>query len=276
MSPSPALCSIHTHSTLCDGKNSPVEMAEAAFAAGVRYFGLSNHSHTPIPMDRGEVLPADMTAYRETALNLRREYAGRMEVLLGLEVDSCSDVTPEGFDYWIGSVHYLHDPDSGAYYAVDWDEQSLARCCVEMFHGDFPALIGRYYADVAAVAARKPAILGHIDLITKLNGAGTLFDEEDRHYRMMALAALHAADPEATLLEINTGAMSRGYRKAPYPALFLLKEWRALGGRVILTSDAHSVDTVIYGYDAAAREARAAGFAESMLLTGEGLIPCLL
>lgn len=86
------------------------------------------------------------------------------------------------------------------------------------------------------MAERKPTILGHLDLVVKLNRGGRFFDEEDPAYRSLALEALHAADPDATLLEINTGAMSRGYRDTPYPAPFLLREWRAMGGRIILTA----------------------------------------
>lgn len=104
MTLSPRMCSVHTHSTLCDGKASPEAMAAAAYDAGVRYFGVSCHSHTPIPDDEGAVLPADMTDYRAAVLALREQYAGRMEVLLGLEWDSQSDISPDGFDYWIGSV----------------------------------------------------------------------------------------------------------------------------------------------------------------------------
>lgn len=267
------LCSVHTHSDLCDGKNTIAEMAAAAYAAGVRHFGVSGHSHTPIPSDEGNVLPFDLTIYREQALSLRRAYDGRMDVLLGIEQDSCSmQEVPTWCDYWIGSVHDLCDPKTGLYYPVDWREEDLARCCVEMFHGDFPALISRYYTDVAAMAARKPTILGHIDLITKLNGGGDLFDEENRYYRMAAMDALHAVDPDRTLLEINTGAMARGYRKAPYPAVFLLEEWKRMGGRVILTADAHSADAVVFGYQQAADAARAAGFAETVLLTQNGQI----
>ena len=99
MSLTPFACSVHTHSTLCDGRDTPEAMAAAAYAAGVKYFGVSCHSHTPIDLDEGYVLPADMTAYREAVLALREEYAGRMEVLLGLEWDSQSDIAPEGFDY---------------------------------------------------------------------------------------------------------------------------------------------------------------------------------
>ena len=75
----PKLCSVHNHATLCDGRDTPEAMAAAAFAQGIRYFGLSCHSHTPIPDDEGAVLPADMTAYRDSAPpaeNLRRADGG--------------------------------------------------------------------------------------------------------------------------------------------------------------------------------------------------------
>ena len=128
----------------------------------------------------------------------------------------------------------------------------------------------QYYDEVRRMAERKPTILGHVDLIVKFNETGYFFDESDPGYRAAALEALHAADPAETLLEINTGAMSRGYRSAPYPALFLLKEWRAMGGKVILTADAHSAGAVVYGYAQAAELARAAGFQRSVLLTAGG------
>ena len=275
MSLTPFACSVHTHSTLCDGRDTPEAMAAAAYAAGVKYFGVSCHSHTPIDLDEGYVLPADMTAYREAVLALREEYAGRMEVLLGLEWDSQSDVSPEGFDYWIGSVHYQKG-GNGRFYAADWGEEHFTACRDELFGGDALAVAEGYFREVCRVAAKKPPILGHIDLITKLNGGSRFFDETAPRYRAAALEALHAADPAATLLEINTGGVSRGYRTQPYPALFLLREWRTMGGRIILTSDAHSVDTVVYGYGQSAALAKAAGFTKSTLLTLEGPVECAL
>lgn len=275
MSLTPFACSVHTHSTLCDGKGTPEEMAAAAYAAGVQYFGVSCHSHTPIPMDEGAVLPADMTAYRAAVLRLREEYAGRMEVLLGIEWDSQSDIKPEGFDYWIGSVHYQRG-SNGKYYAADWGEAQFAACRDELFGGDALAVAEGYFAEVARVAAMKPTILGHIDLIVKLNAGNKFFDEDAPRYHRAALDALHAADPRATLLEINTGGMARGYRTTPYPALFLLKEWRSMGGKIILTADAHSTDTVVYGYAQAMDLARTAGFDRSVLLTVNGPVEASL
>ena len=277
MSLTPTLCSVHTHSCLCDGKGTLAEMAEAAYQAGVRYFGASGHSHTEIPHDAGNVLPADPADYRRQVLALREEYEGRMEVLLGIVQDSCSaQSVPDWTDYWIGSVHNLYDPRTGKHHGVDWSAERLSACRDQMFGGDALAMAEGYYAAVAAMADRRPTILGHIDLIVKLNRGNAFFDEDAPRCRPAALEALHHADPDATLLGINTGAVSRGYRDEPYPALFLLREWRAMGGHVILTADAHSPETVVFGYRQAAELAKAAGYRESVLLTRRGWEPCPL
>lgn len=263
------ICSVHTHSVMCDGENTLAEMARAAYEAGAVSFGASGHSHTPLPEDEGGILPADTTAYRAEVLRLREEYAGRMDVLLGIELDNRADVTAEGFDYWIGSVHRVRGPD-GADCTVDWSAEVLERCLRESFAGDSLMMAAYYYGEVREMARRRPTILGHMDLITKFNEDGCFLDEADPRYRAAALAALHAADPGETLLEINTGAMSRGVRTDPYPAPFLLREWRAMGGKIILTADAHSAGAIVWGYEQAAKLAREAGYERSVLLTSRG------
>lgn len=269
----PFLCSVHTHSTLCDGNNTPEEMAAAACAAGVRYYGFSGHSHTPIPTDAGLTLPADLTEYRERVLRLREEYAGRMEILLGLEWDSLSDVEPEGLDYWIGSVHNQPAPN-GTCYTTDWDETHFSLCIREGCGGDVQEMVRRYYEQLGRVAAKRPTLLGHFDGITKLNAGNCFFDQDALWYRALALDALHQADPEATLLEINTaGLLKKG---SPYPALFLLEAWRAMGGEVILTADAHGTNRITAGYREGIALAQAAGFTRSVLLTAGGRTICPL
>lgn len=278
MTLTPFCCSVHTHSVCCDGKDTLEAMARAAFEGGVKFFGASGHSHTPVPCDEGNVLPADPAGYRAEVSQLRDAYAGRMEILLGIEQDSCAaDPVPDWADYWIGSVHHLPDPDHpGTYYPVDWDEDKLRAGIGALGGGDPLALAERYYEAVGNMARRGPVILGHIDLITKFNERCPLIDAEDPRYRAAALEALHNADPGRTLLEINTGAMARGYRSVPYPAQFLLREWRDMGGRIILTADAHSGSGILYGYDRAANWARAAGFTRCSLLTLEGERDCPL
>ena len=133
-----------------------------------------------------------------------------------------------------------------------------------------------YFAQVAWVASQKPTILGHIDQIVKLNEGNRFFDEACDRYRRAALDALRAADPKETLLEINTGDVARGYRKRPYPAPFLLKAWKDMGGRVIITADSHRAETILFGYREAAEVAKAAGFTRSTLLTLSGQMECVL
>lgn len=268
-------CSVHNHADFCDGRDPLEAMAAAASAQNIQYFGISCHAHTPIPSDAGAVLPRDMTAYRAAIAAVREQYAGRMEVLAGIEWDSWSDVTPEGFDYWIGSVHYQRSAE-GVYYAADWSAEQFAACRDEMFGGDALAVTEGYFRAVGQVAERRPTILGHIDLITKLNAGSRFFDEESPRYRAAALEALHRTDPDKTLLEINTGGVSRGYRTAPYPALFLLREWREMGGNIILTADAHRKEHLLFGYEQASEIARAAGFAETAILTAAGVELCPL
>ena len=49
-----------------------------------------------------------------------------------------------------------------------------------------------------------------------------------------------------------------------------------MGGRIILTSDSHSADTILYGYGDAINLAKAAGFEKSTLLTMGGQVECPL
>ena len=123
------------------------------------------------------------------------------------------------------------------------------------------------------MAARKPDILGHIDLITKFNEDGSFFDEAGPGYRAAALEALHAADPKETLLEINTGAMSRGYRTAPYPSPALLRAMYQRKVPICITSDCHDRANLLYAFAQAAELARSCGYQEQMVLTSRGFVP---
>ena len=117
----------HTHSTLDDGKSSLEEMAAAARAAGLTHFGFSGHSYCPLEEDyciHREKIPE----YLARARALQVQYAGEMEVFVGLELDLLGE-RPEGLDYAIGSVHSICGGD-GRYFAVD-ESPETARKCVE-------------------------------------------------------------------------------------------------------------------------------------------------
>src|SRR5699024_12259783 len=65
--------------------------------------------------------------------------------------------------------------------------------------------------------------------------------------RAAAKGALEAARSAGCLLEVNTGGVFRGYRDDFYPSGWLLEAWAGMGGKVIITADAHSVDGLTFG-----------------------------
>ena len=261
--------SVHCHSTLCDGKNTLQEMASAACAQGLTTLGFTGHSHTPC--DREYCMSPRRTAeYKATIAKLKAEYKGKVDILCGIEWDQFSDDKRIGYDYWIGSVHYLRGAVTGKYYEIDFRKQDLQDCINADFGGDALAAVEAYFRSVAEVAALKPDILGHVDLIKKLNRDGSFFDENSDRYRAAALGALEAAKAADCILEVNTGAVFRGYRDDFYPSQWLLGEWSRMGGKVIITADAHSTDCLTFGYEEAARQVKAADFNSVQVLTSAG------
>ena len=64
-----------------------------------------------------------------------------------------------------------------------------------------------------------------------------MFDSSDPRYLNPAREAIRCAVERGRIVEINTGAMSRGYRSAPYPDAVLLRDLHDLGGRITISSD---------------------------------------
>lgn len=250
---------VHNHSTLCDGKNTLEQMALAAWQQGFEVLGFTGHSHTPCDLEYC-MSPSRTAKYKAEINRLKAMYKGKMNILCGLEWDQFSDDDRRGYDYWIGSVHYLCGPCTGRYYEIDFRPQDLMACMRDDFGGDGMAMVEAYFASVKEIAAQKPTILGHFDLIKKLNLVSTYFDENNPRYKQAALDALAECAKSVKVLEINTGGVARGYRSDFYPSAFLLKEWKALGGDVIITADAHSTENLRWGYEQAAEVAKAAGF----------------
>lgn len=262
------LQSLHTHTVFCDGKDTAEEMVRGAMAAGCRSLGFSGHS--PLPFDDSWTMKeVDVPRYREEVLRLRRQYAGQIEILLGLEQEFFSPPVGGGWDYRIGSVHCVEK--DGEYLSVDAGAEDFRRDAVRHYGGDFLAYAADYYRLVAQVVRRTDCqIVGHFDLITKFNEGGRLFDEGERRYRAAALEALDALLETDAVFELNTGAMSRGYRTAPYPAPFLLRHICQRGGRITVTSDSHSRSTILYGYADAFALARSCGFRDYWVLSEGG------
>lgn len=265
--------SVHVHSKLCDGKNWLDELAVTAWKQGITTLGFSGHSHTPCDLEYC-MSPGRTAMYKGEVARLKKQYAGKMDVLYGLEWDLFSDDDPTAYEYWIGSTHYVQGPKTGKYYEIDWRPEDLEACIRDDFDGDGLAVAEAYFANVEKLTAMKPTILGHFDLIKKINGKGRFFDENDLRYLAAASSALNAAARSRCVLEVNTGAVYRGFRQDFFPGNALLKDWLALGGRVVLTSDAHEAAALTYGYGMAANLLKKLGYTQVQVLTRNGFVPC--
>lgn len=262
---------LHTHSTYCDGADTPEEMIQTAIEKGFDSIGFSGHCYMYyVPEHRMDLEGTEQ--YRREITALKKKYAGQFDIFLGLEVDIFADIDKSGYDYLIGSVHYLRKDGK----IVDFDKTQAVvdRIIREDFGGDGMAFAKLYFETVAQLPQYgKFDILGHADLIAKHCENICFFDEDSREYRHAAIEALEALAGKVPYFEVNTGAISRGYRTTPYPAPFLLKELKRLGFGAVVTSDCHDRRYLDCCYDDAYELLRTHGFHEQYILTKDGFVP---
>ena len=261
---------LHTHTVLCDGRSTAREMAAAALAAGCGAIGFSGHAY--FPGQDWSMTPEKLIQYRAWVREEQERYAGRMAVYLGLEQDFLSPPPDYPYDYLIGSIHFVKRGTEQ--FPVDDCPEAFERVVAEGYGGDPLAFVRDYYRMEAEVIRQTGCqIVGHFDLVTKFNEGNRYFDGQSPAYRAMAMEALTALLEQDPIFEINTGAMSRGYRATPYPDPYLLRAMAERGARITLTGDSHHADAILFGYDKALELAAACGVRELWYLTDDGFQP---
>jgi histidinol-phosphatase (PHP family) len=152
-----------------------------AVEAGFTHYGLSEHSprYRPIDLFPGEedLTPDDLVhifeAYQSRAHELRAQYAGKLDLLIGFETerlppdcwaqrmrDLRAQFTP---DYIVGSVH---DVDG---HVIDFSPEQTARVAEAI--GGVELLQKKYFDAVKDLVTQlRPEVVGHIDLIRKFDG----------------------------------------------------------------------------------------------------------
>jgi len=201
---------------------------------------------------------------------LKEKYQGRMTVLCGLEKDYYSAVDESIFDYVIGSVHYVKCGD--IYASVDLSPEETENVVKTFFDGD-PYAYAKAYFSLEADLFRhvKADIIGHIDLLTKFHEKTPLLDTQDKRYVTAWQEAVEALIPYGKPFEINSGAISRGWRTTPYPAPDILRFIKERGGHIILSSDSHAKTTLRYCFEQSRELALACGFTTQLIPTPNGL-----
>ena len=225
------IANYHTHTPRCRHAWGDEEAyIESAIRRGLKIFGFSDHTPQWFPgsyYSRMRMYPQELPEYCATVRNLQKEYAGQLEIPLGLEVEYYPAIFPElisrlqdqGVDYlllgqhWIGNE--MDEPYSGA---PTEDESTLQRYCDQA---------------IAAMETGLFTYLAHPDLICFL-GDRKIYEN---HMRRLCRAAKDTNTP----LEINFLGIVSG-RNYPDERLWELAAEESC--QVIFGIDAHCPEHV--------------------------------
>ena len=254
---------LHIHTTYCDGKSTPEEIVLSAVSKGLSVLGFSGHSYTFF--DETWCMSLEGThAYKKEIADLKLKYADKIKILCGTEQDFYSDYPTVDYDYFIGSVHYIRIPAQGRpaadgcvkygdyiYIPVDESVGIQKEAAEAYFDADIYSFAEKYFETVSEWADRDvlPDLIGHFDLITKFNEQTPLYDEKNPRYISAWKKAADRLIAKGLVFEINTGAISRGYRTTPYPSFEIQDYIIKNGGKFIMSSDSHHKDTLLYKFE---------------------------
>ncbi len=237
------LCNLHTHTVFCDGENTPEEVVLTAINKGFTSIGFSGHA----PVDFEAFGMTDLDGYIDNINELKLKYKNKIQIYLGIEEDAlCPVKNRNDFDYIIGSHHY-----------IDFDDKILP---VDLSYGEYKKILSCFNDDAVKFAERyyfrfcdfilkyKPQIIGHFDLITKFDERDNCFLLSNKEYNLTAEKYLSSVINSGCLFEVNTGAISRGYRTNPYPSENLLYLLKKADAGIIISSDAHNSENIDFNF----------------------------
>ena len=246
----------HTHTTWCDGKDTPRAVAESATAKGFDCLGFSSHAMLPGRFLDWALTPEKVPLYAADIRALAAEYAGRLRILCGVEADwlegeaepSYAAYSPVAPDYIIGSVHFIRTA-GGNVAEVDKSPESMEASVRDFFGSDVRAFVEAYFKAVRESLAFDFDIVGHPDLVRKFNAGGRYFDETAPWYVKAMENTADAIASSGKIAEINTGAISRGWLDDAYPSPAFRAMLRERGVRFVLSADAHSASAIDCAFD---------------------------
>ena len=222
----------HTHTVRCQhAEGTEREYVEAAIKHGYKVLGFSDH--TPQPFDTGFVSDIRMRMdqfddYVDTVKALKKEYEGRIEIKLGLEVEYypryfeslLKEADSRGIEYMILGQHFVPEEETGFYSGSRTDSES-----------DLAAYVDQV---TEALETGRFMYLAHPDLIH--------YTGDDRvYFRHMERLCGYAVDHDIPL-EVNGLGMVTGRW---YPREDFFRFAASMGCRFVFGCDAHIPAQVI-------------------------------
>jgi histidinol-phosphatase (PHP family) len=233
----------------------------AAAAAGISELGVSEHVYRftqalevwrhPLWEDQAR---DDLDAYCEFVRGTPLRLGIECDFVPGA-LDRTAELLDRGFDYVVGSVHFLGDD------AVDhqgWD--------VWDHHAADPDEIWRRYFEALAECARSGLfdILAHPDLVKVWGAARPVPERDPRHFYEPAVEAIAES---GIAVEISTAGLRKPVGEL-YPSRTFAEMCVEAGVPFALSSDAHLPEQVGFGYDRARHFMEELGVGEICVFDG--------
>lgn len=250
---------LHTHHERCGHATGTIrDYVESGIRHGLSVIGISDHSpYFASSVDREQpkiaMAKSEFATYVREILELKKEYRGRIEVLLGIESDFFKEHTETyrqvydqyPFDFIIGSVH-----------SVGGRSIFNKRRWVNLNEQQKIEQKEKYY-DMIEQSARSGMfqILGHIDAMRGFYPEFTKIPTNAVDRTLKTIAACGIA------IEINTSGKTKecgGW----YPADEVLEKALHYGVKVTFGSDAHVPERVGDEWEQVARRLKDIGFRE--------------
>jgi histidinol-phosphatase (PHP family) len=250
---------LHTHHERCGHARAKIrDYIEAAIKRGLKVIGIADHSPY-FSSEKDQLYPtiamakSEFPRYVKEVLQLKEEYSGKIDVLLGVESDFFPEQVetyrkcfePYPFDYIIGSVH--HVDGISIFKRGRWEGLTDA---------EKVRTKENYYSLIEQSAKSGMfQILGHIDAMKG-------------YYP--AFSSIQTAAVENTLkiigehkmaIEINTSGKTKDVG-GWYPSDEILEMALHYGVRVTFGSDAHDPDRVGYEFEKVEQRLKEIGFTE--------------
>jgi len=262
------ISNLHTHTTFCDGKNTPEEIVLSAIEKGFSSLGFSGHGYTDFDL---RYCMRDVEGYKKEINRLKEKYKKEIQIYLGIEEDMWQFVKREDYDFMIGSCHYIKH--NTRFFSVDSGIDYIKKALNE-FNNNPIMMAESYYENFCNyILKSKPDIVGHFDLFTKFDEFNeNSFFLGNKEYEKMSEKYLYEAIKSGCIFEINSGAIARGYRKTPYPYENLLYILKKTDTGVIVSSDSHSTDTLDFKFDEMKKLLKDIGFTYTYILYDNNFI----
>jgi histidinol-phosphatase (PHP family) len=240
----------HMHTPLCKHARGPLSAyAERAEQVGLRGITFTCHSPMPAGWDAGlRMTLAQLPQYVEMVDNTRVEFAGRVEVRLGMESDYFPGMeawidelhSRAGFSYILGSVHALTKEYKAKYLdgstRLEYEKSYFENLANAAETGLYDCLS---HPDIVKIANPKQYdVADHLDTIKR---------SLDR------IAATGIA------MELNTSGLNKSYPEMN-PGAVMLREMALRAIPVVIGSDSHDAHRVGADFDKALANLQNAGY----------------